>query len=303
MMHGSEKSDARVVATKSANKAGQPAAESMEPRRATKENTDQTPESRTQRREIEVSGLERVRQRVKTHPKERMTTLLHHLTVAALWQAYDRLKRNAAPGVDGVTWQEYGENLIPRLTELHQRLQSNRYRPQPSRRCYIAKADGRQRPLGIAALEDKIVQGAVVEVLNAIYEPVFMGFSHGFRPGRNPHQALDALAYGIKCRPVNWIIDADIASFFDTVDHDWLLRFLEHRIADRRLLRLIKLWLEAGVLEAGRIIASEEGTLAGRGHLAGAGQYLPALRVRPLGAPLATPASPGGSHPGASVCH
>ena len=136
-----------------------------------------------------------------------------------------------------------------------------------------------------------------MEVLNAVYEPAFMGFSHGFRPGRNPHQAL---AYGIRCRPVNWILDADIASFFDTVDHDWLLRFVEHRIADRRLHRLIKLWLEAGVLEAGRIIASEEGTLAGRGHLAGAGQPLPALCVRPLGAPLAAPAGPRRSHPGAS---
>lgn len=263
MMYGSEKSDARVVATKLANKSGQPEAELMEPRRATEENTFKSPESRTQCREIEVSGLERVRQRAKRHPKERMTTLLHHLTVTELWTAYDRLKRKAAPGVDGVTWWEYGENLLHRLNELHQRIQSNRYRPQPSRRSYIAKADGRERPLGIAALEDKIVQGAVVEILNAIYEPAFMGFSHGFRPGRNPHQALDALAYGIKCRPVNWIVDADIASFFDTVDHNWMLRFLEHRIADRRLLRLIKLWLEAGVLEAGQVIASEEGTPQG----------------------------------------
>lgn len=155
MKHGSEKSDARVVAAKSANKSEKSEAESMEPRRATKENMDQTPKSRTQCREIEVSGLERVRQRSKSQPKERMTTLMHHLTVAALWSAYDRLKRNAAPGVDGVTWQEYGEDLIARLTELHQRLQSNRYRPQPSRRVYIAKADLRQRPLGIAALEDK----------------------------------------------------------------------------------------------------------------------------------------------------
>jgi len=263
MMHGSEKSDARVVAAKSANKSGQPEAESMEPRRATKENTDQKPESRTQCREIKVSGLERVRQRSKSQPKEKMTALMHHLTVEALWNAYDRLKRNAAPGVDGVTWQDYGEDLIARLTQLHQRVQNNRYHPQPTRRVYIAKADGRQRPLGIAALEDKIVQGAVVEVLNAIYEPAFMGYSHGFRPGRNPHQALDALAYGIRCRPVNWIIDADIARFFDTVNHDWLQRFLEHRIADRRLLRLIKLWQEAGVMEAGLHIISEEGTPQG----------------------------------------
>jgi len=302
MMHGSEKSDARVVAAKSANKSGQSEAELMEPRRAGEHGPDTL--SLPQRREIKVSGLERVRQRAKSQPKERLTTLTHHLTVAALWSARagqtSRLKRNAAPGVDGVAWQEYGENLIPRLTEPHQRLQSNRYRPQPSRRVYIAKADGRQRPLGITALEDKIVQGAVVDVLNAIYELAFMGYSHGFRPGRNPHQALHALAYGIKCRPLNWIIDADIVSFFDTVNHDWLLRLQEHRIADRRLLRPIKLWLEAGVLEAGRIIASEAGTLAGRGHLAGAGQRLPALRVRPLGGSLATAKCSGSSHPGAS---
>jgi len=263
MMHGTEKSDARVVATKSANKAGQPAAESMEPRRATEENTERPPESRAQNREIEVHGLDRVRQRAKQNPKEKMTTLMHHLTVTALWQAYDRLKRHAAPGVDGVTWQDYGDNLLARLTELHERLQSNRYRPQPSRRVYIAKADGRQRPLGIAALEDKIVQGAMVEVLNAIYEPAFLGFSYGFRPRRSPHDALDALAYGLRWKPVNWIIDADITRFFDTVDHEWLMRFMEHRIGDRRLLRLIRLWLKAGVMEKGQLSASEEGTPQG----------------------------------------
>lgn len=263
MMHGWEKSDACVVATKSANKTGQPVAESMEPRQATKENTNQLPESRAQNREIEVNGLERVRQRSKRQPKERMTALMHHLTVSALWQAYDRLKRHAAPGVDGVTWQEYGEDLLDRLTKLHERLQSQRYRPQPSRRTYIAKADGGQRPLGIAALEDKIVQGAVVEVLNAVYEPGFLGFSYGFRPRRSPHDALDALAYGLRWKPVNWIIDADITRFFDTVDHEWLMRFLEHRIGDRRVLRLIRLWLKAGVMEEGRHHASEEGTPQG----------------------------------------
>jgi group II intron reverse transcriptase/maturase len=157
----------------------------------------------------------------------------------------------------------YGENLIPNLTDLHQRVQNNRYRPRPSRRCYIAKPDGKRRPLGIAALEDKIVQRAVVEVLNAIYEPAFMGFSYGFRPGRGQHDALDALAYGINRRAVNWIVDADITAFFDTVSHDWMLRFLEHRIGDRRLLRLLTLWLTVGVMEEGKVTAGELGTPQG----------------------------------------
>lgn len=262
-MNGTEKSDTCVVATKSANKAGIPEAELMERRQVTEENTEQSPESRTQCREIEESGLARVRQRAKSHPQEKLTALLHHVTKTALWQAYDSLKRQAAPGVDGVSWEAYGENLLERLADLHKRLQSNRYRAQPSRRKYIAKADGRRRPLGIAALEDKIVQRAVVEVLNAIYEPAFLGYSYGFRPGRTPHQALDALAYGINRRRINWIADADIANYFDTVSHDWLQRFLSHRIGDKRLLRLIQQWLEAGVMEEGKYSASEQGVPQG----------------------------------------
>lgn len=262
-MNGPEKSDSCVVAAKLANKPGGPGAEPMERRRETKENAEQPPENRTQSREIKVNGLDRVRQRAESQPQEKLTALMHHITVAALWQAYDGLKQNAAVGVDGVTWQDYGEDLISKLKDLHERIQGNRYRPQPTRRCYIAKADGRKRPLGIAALEDKIVQRAVTEVLNAIYEPAFMGYSYGYRPGRSQHQALDALAYGINCRPVNWIIDADIAAFFDTVSHDWMLRFLAHRIGDRRLLRLIKLWLEAGVMEDGQVTTSELGTPQG----------------------------------------
>jgi RNA-directed DNA polymerase len=235
----------------------------MERRRVTKVNTKQTPESRTQFREIEEIGLERVRQRSKSHPKERMTALMHHLTVSALWQSYDGLKRRAALGVDGVTWQDYGENLVDRLTELHERIQSNRYRPQPSRRVYIAKADGQQRPPGIAALEEKIVQGAVVQMHNAIYEPAFMGCSYGFRPRYGPHDALDALAYGVRWKPVSWIVDVGITRFFDTMNHEWLVHFMEHRIGDRLLLWLIVLWLKAGVMEKERISVSEEGTTQG----------------------------------------
>jgi group II intron reverse transcriptase/maturase len=188
---------------------------------------------------------------------------MHHVTPELLWQAYHWLKRSAARGVDGVRWHDYEEDLEAKLADLHTRVQRGSYRPLPSRRRYIAKTDGRQRPLGITALEDKIVQRAVVEVLNAIYEQDFLGFSYGFRPGRGPHDALDALAYGITQRRVNWILDADIAAYFDTVSHDWMLRFLEHRIGDRRLLRLISKWLKAGVMEKGVVSATETGTPQG----------------------------------------
>ena len=195
---------------------------------------------RTLSRETMSGGLERVRQAARGNKKMRFTALLHHIDVASLWMSYDRLKRNAAPGVDGVTWETYGENLIPNLTDLHERIHRGSYHPKPSRRKYIDKADGRKRPLGIAALEDKIVQGAVAEVLNAIYEEDFLGFSYGFRPGRGPHDALDALAVGITQRKVNFVLDADIAAFFDAMRHDWMERFLQHRIGDRRLLRLLR---------------------------------------------------------------
>jgi group II intron reverse transcriptase/maturase len=189
--------------------------------------------------------------------------LLHHVDVNLLWQAFHALKRNAAPGVDGVTWHDYEENLEAKLIDLHARIHRGSYHPLPSRRKYIAKPDGRQRPLGVAALEDKIVQRAVVEVLNAIYEQDFLGFSYGFRPERGQHDALDVLAFGITQRNVNWILDADIAAFFDTVSHDWLLRFLEHRIGDRRVLRLISKWLKAGVMEEGVVTETETGTPQG----------------------------------------
>lgn len=205
MMHGPEKSDSSIVAKKSANKPRSPGAESMERREGTKENTGESPASRTLSRAIATGRLDRVRQAARGNRKERFTALMHHVTVDLLWQAYHWLKRSAAPGVDGVTWYDYEENLEAKLTDLHARVHRGSYHPLPSRRKYIAKPDGRQRPLGIAALEDKIVRRAVVEVLNAIYEQDFLGFSYGFRPGRGQHDALDALAVGISQRRVNWI--------------------------------------------------------------------------------------------------
>jgi group II intron reverse transcriptase/maturase len=208
-------------------------------------------------------GLERVRQAARERKEEKFTTLLHHVDVAALRIAYLGLRREAAVGVDGMTWQTYGEGLEARLKDLHARVHRGSYRAHPSRRTYIAKADGRQRPLGIASLEDKIVQSAVVTVLNAIYEEDFLGFSYGFRPGRSQHDALDALAVGIARRRVNWILDADIRAFFDTVSHDWLMQFIERRVGDPRILRLIRKWLKAGVLEDGVWTESAEGTPQG----------------------------------------
>lgn len=197
------------------------------------------------------SALDRVRQAAKANRKCRFAALLHHVNVDLLREAYHWLKPGAAPGVDGVTWDAYGKDLERNLADLCVRVHRGAYRAQPSRRRFIPKADGRQRSLGIAAVEDKVLQRPVAEVLNAIYEIDFLGFSYGFRPGRGQHHALDALAFGIKVRRVNWILDADIRAFFDTVDHDWLMRFLEHRIGDGRILRLIRKWLKAGVLEDG----------------------------------------------------
>jgi group II intron reverse transcriptase/maturase len=194
------------------------------------------------------------------------------------------MKRRAAAGVDGVTWEEYGRDLEENLARLHQRLRRGAYRAKPSRRVYIPKTDGRQRPLGIAALEDKIVQGAVAEVMNAIYEEDFLGFSYGFRPGRNQHQALDALAVAIGRKKVNWVLDADIRSFFDVIDRAWMRRFIEYRITDRRLRRLIEKWLNAGVMEDGKRTYTETGTPQGATI-----SHLPALRLRPVGQPMAAP--------------
>jgi RNA-directed DNA polymerase len=195
--------------------------------------------------------------------QERFTALLHHLTVGLLSDSFYALKRQAAPGVDGVTWKEYEAGLEGRIADLHSRVHRGAYQAQPSRRVYIPKADGRQRPLGIAALEDKIVQQAVVTILNQIYEVDFKGFSYGFRPGRNPHQALDALAVGIQTKRVNWVLDADIRGFYDNLSHEWAMKFVERRVADRRILRLIQKWLKAGVSEDGQWSESRVGTPQG----------------------------------------
>jgi group II intron reverse transcriptase/maturase len=207
-----------------------------------------------------TQALDRVRQAARLRKKERFTALLHHVCVGTLQTAFYALKRKAAPGVDGMTWQEYEAELEPRLAALHDRIHRGAYRPQPGRRTYIPKADGRQRPLAIAALEDKIVQGAVVIVLNAIFEEDFLGFSYGLRPGPGTHDALDALVVAIDTRKVNHIVDADIRSFFDSVSQEWLVRFVEHRAGDKRIVHLIRKWLKAGILEDGTVTVSDRGT-------------------------------------------
>jgi RNA-directed DNA polymerase len=263
-MNGRRESDSRVVPAKLANNAGRPAAEPVEGRRLDKGNTDQQTAPRTQSRDHGASrALDRVRQVASRDRDARFTARLHHVGVDRLRAAYRALSPNAAAGVDAVTWESYGQDLEVRLRDLHDRVQRGAYRAKPSRRVYIPKADGRLRPLGIAALEDKIVQRAVVEVLNAIYETDFLGFSYGFRPGRGPHDALDALVVGIERQKVNWVLDADIRDFFTSLDHLWLEKFLKHRIADRRVLRLIQKWLRAGVIEAGAWSASERGSPQG----------------------------------------
>src|SRR5215471_15375998 len=259
-MHDLEKSDSGIVAGKPTNKAGRPAAELVEPRPGTEGNANQQSTLRTQGRERVTQALGRVRQAARQRKKEQFTALLHHISVDTLRVAYYALKRKAAPGVDGVTWEDYEAELEPRLADLHERVHRGAYRPQPSRRTYIPKADGKQRPLAIAALEDKIVQGAAVMVLNAIYEEEFLGFSYGFRPGRGPHDALDALAVGITSRKVNYVLDADIRDFFGSVSQEWLCRFVEHRIGDKRIIRLIQKWLRAGILEEGTLTISDRGT-------------------------------------------
>lgn len=263
MMYGHEKSDSAIVAVKPTNKAGQPVAEPVEPRAGVKRNTNQQSMRRAQDRESVTQALDRVRQAARLRSKEKFTALFHHIGPELLRTAFYLLKRNAAPGVDGLTWQEYEANLDQRVEDLLVRLRRGAYRAQPSRRQYIPKPDGRERPIAVAALEDKIVQRAVVAVLNAVYEEEFLGFSYGFRPGRGQHDALDALATGIRSKPVNTILDADIRSFFDTVRQDWLLRFLKHRIGDPRIIRLIQKWLKAGVLENDVVTVSEQGSAQG----------------------------------------
>jgi group II intron reverse transcriptase/maturase len=236
----------------------------MKGRGLTKGNLPQQNASRIQSRNDAPSAVERVRQAARKDKRLRFTALLHHIyNLETLRRAYVSLKKEAAPGVDGETWRHYGEQLETNLQDLSERLKRGAYRAKPVRRVYIPKADGRQRPLGVTALEDKIVQRAAVEVLNTIYETDFLGFSYGFRPGRSQHQALDALYTGLLTRKVSWVLDLDIRSYFDKISHEWLVKFVEHRIADRRVVRLIRKWLNAGVLEDGKRIRVGEGTPQG----------------------------------------
>ena len=258
-----EKSDCAVVPVNQSNKEGRPSAETGEGRAQTKENIVRSDTRPTQSGERVSQGLNGVRQAARERKQERFTALLHHLSVGLLRDSFYALKRQASPGVDGVRWQEYETGLEDRLVDLHSRVHRGAYRAQPSRRVYIPKADGRQRPLGIAALEDKIVQQAVVTILSQVYEVDFKGFSYGFRPGRGPHQALDALTAGIQWKRVNWVLDADIRGFFDNMSHEWTLKLIEHRVADRRILRLIQKWLKAGVSEDGQWSETKLGTPQG----------------------------------------
>jgi len=254
MTNGRGKSDRFIEPAKSPNNAEGPAAEAMEGRERAKGNSPECNALRTQSRGGAPSALERVRQAASQDKKQRFTALLHHsYDGERLRAAYLAVKKDAAAGVDGETWEHYGETLEQNLQDLSQRRKRGAYRARPVRRVYIPKVGkpGELRPLGVPALEDKIVQRATVEVLNAIYEQDFLGFSYGFRPGRSPHQARDALAVGIGTRRVNWVLDADIRKFYDTLDHGWRVRFVEHRVADRRVVRLIQKWLNAGDFVAG----------------------------------------------------
>ena len=270
MMYGHEKSDSVIVAAKPANKAVQTAveqsageataAEPGEPRAETKGNVDQQSTCRAQSRVSVSQALDRIRKVARERKRQRFTALFHHISIDLLEEAFYELKQNAAPGVDRLMWTDYEADLERKLEDLHDRVQRGAYRALPLRRVYIPKPDGRQRPLAVAAVEDKIVQRAVVALLNAIYEEDFLGISYGFRPGRGTHDALDALCVGIHSRKVSFILDADIQSFFDTVNQEWLIRFVEHRIGDRRIIRLIRKWLKAGVMEDGVVTVSDRGT-------------------------------------------
>src|SRR5438445_261117 len=271
MMNGSRKSDRPIVATKPANQVGArlnsdeaTMAERVERRGLAKGKPPRQNTNRAQDREVGQSALGRIRQAAVKDRKVKFTSLMHHIyNLSTLREAYYGLKREADPGINGETWREYGENLESNLEELSARLRRGAYRAKPVRRAFIAKDDGRLRPLGVTALEDKIAQRATVEVLNPIYETDFLGFSYGYRPGKSQHNALDALYTGLLTRKVNWVLDGDISSFFDGLDHEWLVKFIKHRIADQRVVRLIRKWLNAGVLEKGQWSCSKEGTPQG----------------------------------------
>ena len=262
-LHVLEKSNCAVLPVNQPNKGGQPSAEVGEGRAQTKENIVQSHMHSTQSGKRMSQRLDGVRKAAKESRQERFTALLHHLNTELLRDSFYALKRQASPGVDGVRWEEYESGLEDRLVDLHSRVHRGTYRAQPSRRVFIPKADGRQHPLGVAALEDKVVQQAVVTILNKIYEVDFKGFSYGFRPERSPHQALDALAVGVQRKKVNWVLDADIRGFFDNMSHEWTMKFIEHRVADRRILRLIQKWLKAGVSEDGQWSETKLGTPQG----------------------------------------
>jgi group II intron reverse transcriptase/maturase len=264
MMNDRGKSDRSVVPEKLPNKADNNAAEAVEERDRAKGNPDKRDKPWTLSQPGLPSALERIGQAARQDKTVRFTALLHHIyDVGRLRRAYFAVKHDAAAGIDGETWQHYGEDLKRNLEDLSGRLARGAYRARPVRRVYIEKADGQKRPLGVPVLEDKIVQRSAVEVLNAIYEKDFLGFSYGFRPERSQHQALDAVAYGMWKKLVKWVLDADLQSFFDTLEHGWLVKFLEHRIADRRVIRLIQKWLNAGVLEDGKRMVREVGTVQG----------------------------------------
>jgi len=264
MMNEPGKSDNLIVPEKLPNKAPKGAAEAMEGSGLAKGNLLGQNTHRTQSRASVPRALERVRQAAKGDKRQRLTALMHHVYAPEMLEfCYDSVNRGAAAGIDGETWRHYGESLAENLQDLSERLKRGAYRAKPAKRVQIPKPDGRLRPIGLPALEDKIVQRAVAEVLNAVYEQDFLGFSFGFRPGRNPHQALDALYVAIQVKKVSWVLDADIREFFDTLSHEWLVKFIEHRIGDRRIIRLIQKWLKAGVLEDGKRVVKEVGTVQG----------------------------------------
>lgn len=266
-MHATGQSDKSVVPTKLTNNDDtDSSAESVEGRDLANGNVEQSASHRTPGRvKRESRGLPGVREAARNSSTLRFTALLHHIDERLLFESFDNLKKSAAPGVDGVTWSDYEANVEANIKDLHDRIHRGAYRAKPSRRVWISKPDGRQRPLGVASLEDKIVQQAVLWVLQCIYEQDFLGFSYGYRPGHSQHQALDALSVAITSKKVNWILDADLESFFDSIDHSWLIKFLEHRIGDNRILRLIRKWLHAGIIEDGVWSASDEGSPQGSG--------------------------------------
>ncbi len=289
-MNGHGKSDSPVVPAKLPNNAGRPVAEVVEGRGLPEGNVDRSARPAHSGGTGVSQGLDRVRQAARSDKTMRFTALLHHVDVARLRAAYRAINPRAAVGVDQVTWQQYGQDLQANLEDLHGRVHRGSFRAAPSRRVYIPKSDGRLRPLGIASLEDKIVQRAVVEVLNAVYETDFVGFSYGFRPGRGPHDGLDALAVGLTRTKVNWVLDADIRSFFTEIDREWMLRFVEHRIADKRVLRLHPQVVGRRDHRGWQLVRRGQGHTARSVTFAAARQRVPTPRLRLVGQGVAEPA-------------